>query len=72
MGDNFLKQQADNSRRGRDRAVAELEKPTLFSRPEIINTTYPIRPAEGVVFEIGEVLNAFRQRFRSHRPGPIS
>ncbi len=58
MGDNFLKQQVENSRRGRDRAVAEMERPTLFSRPDIVNTSYPVVPLEGVTLESGELLNA--------------
>jgi hypothetical protein len=59
MGDNFLTQQVENSRRGRDRAVAEMERPTLFSRPEIVNTTYPVRPLEGVTLEVGEGVEDF-------------
>jgi hypothetical protein len=66
MGDNFLKQQVENSRRGRDRAVAEMERPTLFSRPDIVNTSYPVIPLDGVTLEDGEVLNAF-----ANGPGQI-
>lgn len=60
MGDKFLAGQQSHRQRGREQATAVLSRPTLFTRPEIVNTSYPITPKdEGVTFREGEVLRAY-------------
>src|SRR5688500_13317131 len=59
MGDNFLKRQAQNFKKGRELATGEMNQPTLFSRPEIITTTYSAVPVEQCQLQTGEVLTAF-------------
>ena len=60
MGDNFLAGQRSHRQRGREQAAAVLCRPTPFTRPEIVNTSYPITPkGEGVTFREGEVLRAY-------------
>jgi len=58
MGDNFLRQQAKNFRKGRDLAMADIEMPRLFARPEHISTVYAAKPCEGEGYEEGESLLA--------------
>ncbi|MBI3468895.1 MAG: hypothetical protein HY000_38310 [Planctomycetes bacterium] len=56
MGDNFLKRQVRNFQKGRDLATAEMSEPTLFTRPEVVNTVYTARPGENCQFSNGEIL----------------
>ena len=42
MGDNFLKQQVRNFKKGRDKALDSLSKPTLFIAPEALGKTFPV------------------------------
>lgn len=56
MGDNFLKRQARNFKKGRDLATAELSEPTLFPRSEVLSTVYTARPSENCQFSNGETL----------------
>jgi hypothetical protein len=58
MGDNFLKRQAQNFKKGRELATGEMSQPMLFSRPEIVTTTYSAVPAEQCQLQSGEVLSA--------------
>jgi hypothetical protein len=58
MGDNFLKRQVRNFKKGRDLATAELSLPTLFDRPEVVSTVYTASPAQNCQFDSGEVLLA--------------
>src|SRR5262249_41790560 len=66
MGDNFLLQQIRNFKKGRDRAKEETKRPTLFERPDLLNTVYPGRPAEGVTFQEGEQLLAVASKNGQH------
>jgi hypothetical protein len=66
MGDNFLLQQIRNFKKGRDRAKEETNRPTLFQRPDLLNTIYPGRPAEGVKFQVNEELFAVASRNGEH------
>ena len=66
MGDNFLCQQVKNFKKGRDRAKAEREKPKLLQRPDLLNTVYPGKPAEGVTFLNGEDLLALASKDGQH------
>ncbi len=59
MGDNFLAGQRSHRQRGREQATAVLSRPTLFTRPDIVNTAYPVTPLEGVTFRVGEVLDGY-------------
>ena len=40
MGDNFLKQQVRNFKKGRDKALGKLAEPTLFTMPDEMGKTY--------------------------------
>jgi hypothetical protein len=56
MGDNFLRQQINNFKKRRDQAVANRKRPTLFDRPELVSTQYPVTPAPDRQLEKGEIL----------------
>ncbi len=58
MGDNFLRQQVKNFRRGRDRAMREIESPALFARPDVVKTLFTAMPCSGKSFDVGESLLA--------------
>lgn len=58
MGDNFLKRQAQNFKKGRELATGEMSQPTLFARPEIVTTTYSAVPGEQCQLQSGEILTA--------------
>ncbi len=58
MGDNFLKRQARNFRKGRDRAKAEQRQRVLFNRPEVLDTIYTAQPERNCRFQSGETLLA--------------
>jgi hypothetical protein len=66
MGDNFLSQQVKNFKKGRDRAKAEQNQPRLYQRPDLMNTVYPGKPAEGVMFQNGEDLLAVASKNGQH------
>jgi hypothetical protein len=60
LGDNYLAGQRSHRQRGREQATVILSRPTLFSRAEIVNTSYPISPKdESITFREGEVLRAY-------------
>lgn len=67
MGDNFLKQQVRNFKKGRDKALDSLTKPTLFSVPELRDRTFPVLEVNGYAFAPGDVLLAVPSRM----PGRI-
>ena len=56
MGDNYLRQQAANTKVQRDAATAEIEEPQLYERPEIVETIFSIQPDEGKSLQVGEML----------------
>lgn len=58
MGDNFLRQQAKNFRKRRDLAIKEMDIPSLFKRPEIVDTIYKAKPCENENLKCGEALYA--------------
>lgn len=62
MGDNFLKQQVRNFKKGRDKALDSLSKPTLFSAPELHDRTFPVLEVNGYAFASGDVLLAVPSR----------
>ena len=47
MGDNFLKQQVRNFKKGRDKALGKLSEPTLYTTPETMGKTYPVFEVNG-------------------------
>jgi len=56
MGDNFLKQQAENFRKRRDLGMEELHAPKLFTRPEVFEREFAISPDQGEHLTAGETL----------------
>ena len=58
MGDNFLRQQVANFRKGRDLALIEVSQPGLFERPEDEVIIYIAKPETGERFQEGETLLA--------------
>lgn len=58
MGDNFLKQQVRNFKKGRDRAMDDLGQRKLFQHPELVRTTYPVCEVNGHSINVGDVLLA--------------
>jgi hypothetical protein len=56
MGDNFLKQQVRNFKKGRDKALDKLSKPTLFTIPETAGKTYPVFESSGHTVSSADVL----------------
>jgi hypothetical protein len=67
MGDNFLKQQVRNFKKGRDKALDTLSKPTLFITPEALSKTFPVFEVNGYTFTPKDVLLAVPSRI----PGKI-
>lgn len=65
MGDNFLKRQAQNFKKGRELATGEMSQPTLFSRPEVVTTTFSAVPSDKCQLQSGEVLTAYASEDRS-------
>lgn len=59
MGDNFLRQQVTNFKKGKDLAFRSLEQTTLPLRPEILEKHYTAKPLANNAFEVGEMLHAF-------------
>ena len=47
MGDNFLRQQVHNFKKGRDKALEKLTGPTLFTVPEMMGKSYPVFEVNG-------------------------
>lgn len=62
MGDNFLKQQVRNFKKGRDKALDRLSEPTLFTTPETVGKTHPVFEVSGHTVTTGEVLLAVPSR----------
>lgn len=62
MGDNFLKQQVRNFKRGQDRAMSELGRRTLFDRPELVTSAYPVSEVNGHSISEGEEFLALPSR----------
>ena len=60
MGDNLLEGQVKNSRKRRDRAMAEMQSPSLLYRPELVRQIFTVKPVDGAFLEEGEVLLAVR------------
>lgn len=66
MGDNFLRQQVSNAKRRRDRAAGDLQRPGLFARPELVQTTYEVCPHNGHEFAVGDLIYGVASRKGQH------
>lgn len=62
MGDNFLKQQVRNFKKGRDKALDKLSQPTLYTAPETVGKTYPVFEVSGETVATGDTLLAVPSR----------
>src|SRR6266568_8034087 len=62
MGDNFLKQQVRNFKKGRDKALDSLSKPTLFTALQALGRTFPVFEVNGYAFTSQDVLLAVPSR----------
>jgi hypothetical protein len=58
MGENVLKSQVKNFRKGTDRSLKDMAAPTLFNRPDIVSTVYTAAPIEGCAVAEGDHLEA--------------
>jgi hypothetical protein len=58
MGENVLKGQVKSFKKGADRSLDEMAKPTLFDRPDIVSTVYTAAPTEGQAVAEGDHLEA--------------
>jgi hypothetical protein len=58
MGENVLKGQVKNFKKGTDRSLQDLAVPTLFDRPDIVSTVYTATPVGGCVLANGDQLEA--------------
>jgi hypothetical protein len=59
MGDNLLEGQVNNSRKRRDRAMVEMQLPSLLARPDgVLRRVFTVKPVGGVALIEGEVLLA--------------
>jgi hypothetical protein len=47
MGENVLKGQVKDFKKGTDRTLKDMATPTLFDRPDIMSTVYTAAPIEG-------------------------
>jgi hypothetical protein len=58
MGENVLKGQVRDFKKGTDRSLKDMAIPTLFGRPDIMSTVYTGAPVEGSVVAKGDRLEA--------------
>jgi hypothetical protein len=58
MGDNLLEGQVKNSRKRRDRAMTEMQLPSLLYRPELVRQVFTVKPVGDEEFREGEILLA--------------
>jgi hypothetical protein len=58
MGENVLKGQVQNFKKGSDRSLKDMAAPTLFDRPDIVSTVYTAAPVDGSVVAEGDRLEA--------------
>lgn len=62
MGDNLLKQQVRNFKKGRDKALDKLSQPALYTAPETVGKTFPVFEVSGQTVTAGDVLLAVPSR----------
>ncbi|MFL5329179.1 MAG: hypothetical protein ACJ8C4_09700 [Gemmataceae bacterium] len=56
MGENVLKGQVENFKKGSDRSLKNMATPTLFGRPDIMSTVYTAAPLGGSEVAAGDHL----------------
>lgn len=61
MGDRFRKAQAENFKKGRDRALREASEPRLIDRPDVVKAIYQIQLDAGKECRTGERLKVICQ-----------
>ena len=59
MGDKLRTGQRTARRRGRERAAAELSRPDLINRADVVSVEYPVKPAGGACLSAGETLAVY-------------
>jgi hypothetical protein len=62
MGDNFLLAQARNFKKGQDRGMNRLGQRSLFDRPELVQSVYPVAEINGYSIKVGDELLALPSR----------
>lgn len=58
MGENILEGQVKSFKKGQGREMKTMAQPKLFSRPDVISTTYSVAPVDGRSMSEGERLHA--------------
>lgn len=58
MGENVLKGQVKDFKKGSDRSLRDMATPTLFDRPDIMSTVYTAAPVEAGGVAKGDRLEA--------------
>ena len=58
MGENVLKGQVKDFKKGSDRSLKDMATPTLFDRPDIMSTVYSAAPVEECGVAKGDRLEA--------------
>jgi hypothetical protein len=58
MGENVLKGQVQNFKKGSDRSLKDMAAPTLFDRPDIVSTVYTAAPLDDCAVAEGDRLEA--------------
>jgi hypothetical protein len=58
MGENVLKGQVKDFKKGTDRSLTNMATPTLFHRPDIMSTVYTAAPVEDRGVTMGDRLEA--------------
>jgi hypothetical protein len=58
MGENVLKGQVKDFKKGTDRSLKDMATPTLFDRPDIMSTVYTAAPVGGSGVAKGDRLEA--------------
>lgn len=59
MGDKLRTGQRTARRRRRERAVETMDRPNLLTQTEVVQAEYPVYPAPGERFAVGEVLDVY-------------
>lgn len=58
MGENVLQGQVKSFKKGADRSLHAMTVPTLFSRPDIVSTTFTAAPLDGITVSEGDEIDA--------------
>ena len=58
MGENVLKGQVKDFKKGADRSLKDMATPTLFDRPDLVSTVYTAAPVDGCAVAEGDRIEA--------------